>query len=122
MARLASPGLMLVLVQRLHRQSPASATFNTSTVQPVNSSNTTTTATDPAKIEQEVLQRLGWQHFYNPAGYSVITVLPTNCTSDTWQSLGSLAALTNLTLTERLPDLPASWAAKGRFPSLQRLI
>ena len=65
-----------------------------------------------------MLQLLGWQHFYNPAGYTISTVLPANSTIETWHALGCLASLTNLTLTGSLPDLPNDWAVNGSFPAL----
>ena len=71
--------------------------------------------------ELEVLTLLGWQYAYNPAGYSIEAMLPTNCSSQAWQSLGCLEHLTNLTLTGSLPDLPGSWAANGSFPALQAM-
>ena len=113
--------LLLSIQQHSAVAAPAPATFNTSAVQPVNSNNTTSIPTTPVQTEQEVLQRLGWQRFYTSAEYSITTVLPANCTSGTWQSLGGLASLTRLTLTGQLPDLPDTWAANGSFLSLQHL-
>ncbi len=64
---------------------------------------------------------MGWQQAYNPAGYNVDAVLPLNCSAETWQALGCLKSLVNLTLTGQLPDLPDSWAGNGSFPALQTL-
>lgn len=64
---------------------------------------------------------LGWQRVYDPAGYYVNASLPLNCSLSTWQSLGSLTTLKNLTLTGTLPDLPDQWAANGTFPALQAM-
>ncbi len=69
--------------------------------------------------ELDVLTTLGWQQAFNPSGYSIAAVLPLNCSSVTWQSLGCLNTLTNLTLTGSLPDLPDSWAASNSFAALQ---
>ena len=71
--------------------------------------------------ELSTLQKLGWQQAYNPSGYSIDTKLPSNCSLDTWQSLGCLQSLTNLTLTGSLPGLPNSWAENGSFSALQIL-
>lgn len=71
--------------------------------------------------ELSTLQTLGWQQAYNPSGYSIDTNLPSNCSLDTWQSLGCLQSLTNLTLTGSLLSLPNSWARDGSFPALQTL-
>ena len=71
--------------------------------------------------ELDILQLLGWQNVYKPVGYAIVTELPANCTTQTWQSLGSLAALTDLSLTGNLLNLPDSWAAIGAFPSLSTL-
>ena len=71
--------------------------------------------------ELSTLQTLGWQQAYNPSGYSIDTNLPSNCSLDTWQSLGCLQSLTNLTLTGSLLSLPDSWARDGSFPALQTL-
>lgn len=69
--------------------------------------------------ELRVLTMLGWQTAYNAGGYSIMAELPTNCTSDVWQSLGCLKHVTNITLTGSLPDLPDSWAANESFPVLE---
>ena len=69
--------------------------------------------------ELDVLTTLGWQQAFNPNGYSITAALPLNCSSVTWQSLGCLKTLTNLTLTGSLPDLPGSWAANNSFAALQ---
>lgn len=74
----------------------------------------------PTVCELQVLTLLGWQHAYNPAGYAIYSELPANCSSSTWQSLGCLVSLTNLTLTGSLPALPDSWS-NGSFPALQVL-
>lgn len=71
--------------------------------------------------ELSTLQMLGWQQAYNPSGYSIDTKLPSNCSLDTWQSLGCLHSLTNLTLTGSLPSLPDSWADDGSFFALQTM-
>ena len=71
--------------------------------------------------ELATLQMLGWQQAYNPSGYSINTKLPSNCSLDTWQSLGCLQSLTNLTLTGSLPGLPDSWAHDGSFSTLQTM-
>jgi len=63
----------------------------------------------------------GWHQAYNPSGYSIDTNLPSNCSLDTWRSLGCLQSLTNLTLTGSLPGLPDSWAGNGSFPTLQTM-
>ena len=69
--------------------------------------------------EHKVLQLLGWQQAYDPTGYSINAELPSNCSLQTWQSLGCLKSLTNLTLTGRLFNLPDAWATNGSFPALQ---
>ena len=69
-------------------------------------------------IELDLLNTLGWQHMYDPSGYSIDASLPSNCSLATWASLGSLHKVTNLTLNGNLPDLPDSWASNGSFPSL----
>ena len=71
--------------------------------------------------EQDVLDLLGWQQAYNPAGYNIDAALPLNCSTETWQAMGCLRSLVNLTLTDQLPDLPDSWAGNGSFPALQTL-
>ena len=73
--------------------------------------------------EMRVLGALGWQLAYNSAGYSINAQLPTNCSTDTWQSLGCLQSLTNLTLIGNLShlQLPDSWAFAGSFPALTSL-
>ena len=71
--------------------------------------------------ELDVLDLLGWQQAYDPAGYNLVTPLPLNCTLETWQAMGCLKSLVNLTLTGQLPDLPDSWAANGSFPTLQSM-
>lgn len=68
--------------------------------------------------ELDLLTTLGWQHVYDPSGYSINASLPDNCSLFTWLSLGSLHTVTNLTLNGNLPDLPDSWASNGSFPSL----
>ena len=69
--------------------------------------------------EHKVLQLLGWQQAYNPNGYSINAELPPNCSLQTWQSLGCLKSLTNLTLTGSLFNLPDAWATNGSFLTLQ---
>ncbi len=69
--------------------------------------------------EHKVLQLLGWEEAYNPNGYSINAELPPNCSLQTWQSLGCLKSLTNLTLTGSLFNLPDAWATNGSFPTLQ---
>ena len=73
--------------------------------------------------EMAVLSALGWQQPYNSNGYSINVQLPANCTKDTWQSLGCLQSLTNLTLIGNLSpfQLPDSWATAGCFPALVSL-
>ena len=71
--------------------------------------------------ELDVLKALGWQAAYDLTGYSINTTLPYNCSSQTWQSLGCLHSLTNLTLKGSLPALPGSWGANGSFPALQAM-
>ena len=75
----------------------------------------------PRDCELSTLQTLGWQQAYKPSGYSIDTKLPSNCSLDTWQSLGCLQSLTNLTLTGSLPGLPDSWADNGSFSALQTM-
>lgn len=69
--------------------------------------------------ELQVLQLLGWQQAYSASGYSVVAEWPSNFSASTWQALGCLQSLVNLTLTGSLPDLPDSWADNGSFPALQ---
>ncbi len=69
--------------------------------------------------EHKVLQLLGWQQAYDPTGYSINAELPPNCSLQTWQSLGCLKSLTNLTLTGSLFNLPDAWATNGSFLTLQ---
>ena len=73
--------------------------------------------------EMRVLSTLGRQQAYSSNGYSVDALLPANCTTDIWQSLGCLQSLTNLTLRGNLShlQLPGSWAAAGGFPALVSL-
>ena len=71
--------------------------------------------------ELEVLKQLGWQQAYHPDGYSINAQLPASWSSVTWQSLGCLTTLNNLTLTGSLPSLPDSWASNGTFSSLTAL-
>ena len=71
--------------------------------------------------EQDVLGLLGWQQMYDPAGYTIHAALPLNCSTETWQAMGCLKSLVNLTLTGQLPDLPDSWAVSGSFPALQTM-
>ena len=71
--------------------------------------------------ELRLLNQLGWQHAYKASGYSIAAQLPPSCSTDTWQSLGCLHSLTNLTLSGSLPNLPDAWAANGSFPALQLL-
>lgn len=85
---------------------------------PVSDSQPSASAGD---CELSTLQTLGWRQVYNPSGYSIDTKLPANCSLDTWQSLGCLQSLTNLTLTGSLPGLPDAWAHDGSFPALQIL-
>ena len=128
----------LLVSSCLHRTTcqtaPAPAAANQSLISPAASSPLLTlkavinapaaapsTSSPVHTCELEVLTLLGWQHAYDPAGYSIEAVLPTNCSSQTWQSLGCLGHLINLTLTGSLPDLPDSWAANGSFPALQTM-
>ena len=80
-------------------------------------------ATAPVQSECELrlLNQLGWQQAYQASGYSIAAQLPPNCSTDTWQSLGCLHSLTNLTLSGSLPNLPGAWAANGSFPALEML-
>lgn len=71
--------------------------------------------------ELEVLNTLGWLKEYNPSGYSINTQLPANLTAESWQSLGCLQSLTNLTLTGSMPNLPDAWGNSNSFPRLQSL-
>ena len=82
---------------------------------------TESAASASAEHEVDMLTTLGWRHLYNPDGYSINAGLPVNCSLLTWNSLGSLKTLTNLTLTGKLPGLPASRAANGSFPALQTI-
>ena len=61
----------------------------------------------------------GQNQVYNASGYTINTELPTNFTTDAWQSLGCLSSLTSIKLTSSLPDLPNSWADNGNFKMLQ---
>jgi len=71
--------------------------------------------------EQDVLGLLGWQQMYDPDGYTIHAALPLNCSTETWQALGCLKSLVNLTLIGQLPHLPDSWAGNGSFPALQTM-
>ncbi len=71
--------------------------------------------------EHDTLNLLGWQQAYNPHGYTINSQLPSNCSLATWQALGCLKTLTNLTLTGSLPDLPDAWSANDSFPALQAM-
>ena len=71
--------------------------------------------------EHNTLKLLGWQQAYSPQGYTINTQLPSNCSIATWQALGCLKTLTNLTLTGSLPDLPDAWGANDSFPALQAM-
>jgi len=68
--------------------------------------------------EHRLLQLLGWEQAYNSSGYSIFAELPLNCSLQTWQSLGCLKSLRNLTLTGSLFNLPDAWATNGSFPAL----
>ena len=74
-----------------------------------------------SSCELRLLDALGWQQAYNPSGYSISTEAPANLTVDSWQSLGCLQSLTNLTLTGSMPDLPDAWGANSSFPRLQSI-
>lgn len=74
-----------------------------------------------ASCELQLLNDLGWQQAYNPSGYSINAQAPANLAVDSWQSLGCLQSLTNLTLTGSMPDLPDAWGANSSFPRLQSL-
>lgn len=80
---------------------------------------------DPAdatvSCELRLLDVLGWQQAYNPSGYSISTKLPSNLSAESWQSLGCLQALTNLTLTGSMPNLPDAWGNSSSFPRLQSM-
>ena len=71
--------------------------------------------------ELSLLSLLGWQDAFDPDGYSIKAELPANCTSTTWQALGLLHSLVNLTLTSNLPDLPSSWGHDNSFTALQSM-
>ena len=71
--------------------------------------------------EHNTLRLLGWQQAYSPHGYSINTQLPSNCSLATWQALGCLKTLTNLTLTGSLPDLPDAWGANDSFHAVQAM-
>ena len=71
--------------------------------------------------ELHILNLLGWQQVYDPKGYTLAEEMPSNCSMSTWQSLGCLKALQNLTLTGSLLDLPDSWADTESFPALETL-
>ena len=71
--------------------------------------------------ELRLLDVLGWQSAYNPAGYSISTQVPANLSAQSWESLGCLQSLTNLTLTGSMPHLPHAWGDSTSFPSLQSL-
>lgn len=71
--------------------------------------------------EHDTLNLLGWQQAYSPHGYTINSQLPSNCSTATWQALGCLKTLTNLTLTGSLPDLPDAWGANDSFPALQAM-
>ena len=71
--------------------------------------------------EHDVLDRLGWQQAYAPAGYNIDAWLAPNCSTEAWQAMGCLKSLVNLTLAGQLPDLPNSWGANGSFPALQTM-
>lgn len=71
--------------------------------------------------ETDILRSLGWYEAYKPEGYSLRTTLPHNCSAATWQLLGCLSSLVNLTLTGSLPHWPDQWGARGSFSRLQVL-
>jgi len=71
--------------------------------------------------EHNTLRLLGWQQAYSPHGYTIDTQLPSNCSLATWQALGCLKTLTNLSLTGSLPDLLDAWGANDSFPALQAM-
>ena len=71
--------------------------------------------------ELNLLSQLGWQSIFDSNGHSINAVLPSNCSVNTWQALGQLHSLVNLTLAGNLPDLPASWADPNSFPVLQSI-
>ena len=71
--------------------------------------------------ELQVLTSLGWLHAYDPNGYSVSAVSPSNLTLETWQSLGCLSGLTSLTFAGSALPLPDAWAFNNSFPALQAL-
>ncbi|DBB12329.1 TPA: hypothetical protein ACH3X3_006417 [Trebouxia sp. C0006] len=74
-----------------------------------------------ADCEHNTLRLLGWQQAYSPRGYTINTQLCSSCSTATWQALGCLKTLTNLTLTGSLPDLPDAWGANDSFPALQAM-
>ena len=71
--------------------------------------------------EHDTLRLLGWQQAFSPYGYIINAQLPSNCSLATWQALGCLKTLTNLTLTGSLPDLPDAWGTNYSFPALQAM-
>ena len=71
-----------------------------------------------ADCEHNTLRLLGWQQAYSPRGYTINTQLCSSCSTATWQALGCLKTLTNLTLTGSLPDLPD---ARGALQQLKAL-
>lgn len=73
-------------------------------------------------FEHQLLTQLGWQDVYDPSGYSIDGTLPSSCSVSTWEALGGLHAVVNLTLTGNLPDLPNCWADDGAFPALQSIV
>lgn len=75
----------------------------------------------PLDCELTTLAALGWQKAYSPDGYSITASLPHNLTFRTWQSLGCLSGLVNLTLAQQVPGLPDAWAGNSSFASLQTL-
>ena len=78
-------------------------------------------APEASACELATLSSLGWQDAFDPAGYEISAVLPPNTTFDTWESLGCLSSLVNLSLAQGVYPLPDAWATNGSFPLLQSL-
>ena len=114
-----------VSVQQTARQAapaaPASSLPSQQAEQPTANATTFQTAQPPSSstCELQVLQLLGWQQAYSASGYAIVAEWPSNCSASTWQALGCLQSLVNLTLTGSLPTLPDTWADNGSFPALQ---
>ncbi len=122
---------ILSIIARLSTLAPASsAAYENASVTAYNITMSNAPASVPASApavplgaapncEISILARLGQNQAYNASGYTINTELPTNFTTDAWQSLGCLSSLTSITLNGSLPDLPNSWADNGNFKMLQ---